>query len=89
MTEVNTTPEQATVEPNAASNNAPAEPVTENQTASAPSTEKADENHSEKTDEPKAEPEKVAKPAEPEEAEKTSDEQTKTDETTAKNYIGT
>lgn len=84
MTEVNTTPEQATAEPNAASNNAPAEPVTENQTASAPSTEKADENHSEKTDEPKAEHEKIPKPAEPEEAEKSSEEQTKTDDNDSK-----
>ena len=89
MAEVNTTPEQATAEPNAASDNSPAEPVTENQTASAPSTEKADENHSEKTDEPKAEPEKVQKSAEPEEkeAEKSSAEQTKTDENDSEKKI--
>lgn len=89
MAEVNTIPEQATAELNAASDNAPAEPVTENQTASASSTEKADENHSEKTDEPKAEPEKVPKPAEPEEkeAEKSSAEQTKTDENDSEKKI--
>ena len=89
MAEVNTTPEQATAEPNAVSDNPPAEPVTENQTASAPSTEKADKNHSEKTDVPKAEPEKVPKPAEPEEkeAEKSSAEQTKTNDNDSEKKI--